>query len=79
LPVALRLGMLPPTAVTHGESSQAAVAGLAVMKPGMHPPVLTASCCAASQSPVATSTGIPPAAAVSSPGSCAWISSNPRE
>ena len=64
LPVGLRLGMLPPTVVTHGESSQTPVARLVVIWPGVHGP-LTARCCAASQSPLPTSTGIPFAAAVS--------------
>ncbi len=67
-----RFGTLPPTAVTHGESSHAAVSGVAVVFP--HCAFATARFCTTPQSPLATITGMPAAAADSRPGSCALIS-----
>src|SRR5258708_35623816 len=60
-----------PRAVTHGESSHAAVSGVAVVLP--HCALATARFCTTPQSPVATITGMPAAAADSRPGSCALI------
>ena len=74
-PAGLRFGTLPPSAVTHPESSQAAVSGVAEVFP--HWLLATARFCTTPQSPVATMTGMPAAAAASSPGSCAVISSWP--
>ena len=71
----LRFGTLPPTAVTQGESSHAAVSG--VPEVSSHCPLATARFWTTPQSPVATSTGMPAAAAASSPGSWARISALP--
>ena len=67
--------MLPPTAVIQGESSQAAVSGCCEAVP--HCELATGRFCTTPQSPVATSTGMPAAAAASSPGFCAVTCSAP--
>src|SRR6266702_6325887 len=69
--VLLTFGTVPPTAVTHGLSSQVAVSGPALVLP--HWALATARFCTTPQSPVAFSTGMPAAAAASGPGSLAWI------
>jgi hypothetical protein len=74
-PWLFRFGTLPPIAVTQGESSQAAVSGVAEVVP--HWLLAMARFCTTPQSPVATSTGMPAAAAVSSPASCEVISTGP--
>ena len=71
----LRFGTLPPTAVIHGESSQAAVSGVADVL--LHCALATARFCTTPQSPVATSTGTPFAAAVSSAAFCEVIWAGP--
>src|SRR6516165_3266020 len=71
-PLLLMFGTLPPIAVTQGESSQAAVSGPVEVLP--HWLLAIARFCTTPQSPVATSTGMPPAAAVSSPASWEVIS-----
>ena len=75
-PWLFKFGTLPPTAVTQGESSQAAVSGVAEVVP--HWLLAMARFCTTPQSPVATSTGMPAAAAVSSPASCEVISTGPE-
>ena len=67
--------MLPPTAVIQGESSQAAVSGVA--ETSWHCPLATARFCTTPQSPLATSTGTPAAAAVSSAAFCEVIWAGP--
>ena len=52
-----KFGTLPPTAVTQGESSQAAVSGVAEVL--SHWLLAMARFCTTPQSPVATSTGMP--------------------
>src|SRR5580704_1419910 len=75
--VLLTFGTVPPTAVTHGLSSQVAVSGPALVLP--HWALATARFCTTPQSPVAFSTGMPAAAADSGPGSLAWICAAPSE
>src|SRR5262249_59640230 len=75
-PVLLTFGTVPPTAVTHGLSSQVAVCGPALVLP--HWALATARFCTTPQSPVAFSTGMPAAAADSGPGSLAWICALPQ-
>src|SRR6201999_2502156 len=65
----LTSGTLPPTAVTHGESSQAAVDG--VLPASSHWAFASARFCTTPQSPVPSTKGIPALAAASSPGFCA--------
>src|SRR5215469_16812682 len=72
----LTFGTLPPTAVTHGLSSQVAVCGPVLVSP--HWALATARFCTTPQSPVAFSTGMPAAAADSGPGSLAWICALPK-
>src|SRR5438876_7942962 len=73
--VGLRFGTLPPTAVIHPESSQAAVSGVGEVC--WHCPLATARFCTTPQSPVATSTGTPAAAAVRSAAFCEVIWAGP--
>src|ERR1051326_6249792 len=73
--VVLTFGTVPPTAVTHGLSSQVAVSGPALVLP--HWALATARFCTTPQSPVAFSTGMPAAAVVIGPGSLAWICAAP--
>src|SRR6266496_1776116 len=74
--VLLTFGTVPPTAVTHGLSSQVAVSGPALVLP--HCALATARFCTTPQSPVAFVTGMPAAAAASGPGSLAWICAVPK-
>src|SRR5215471_5836440 len=75
-PWLFRFGTLPPIAVIQGESSQAAVSGVGEVVP--HWLLAMARFCTTPQSPVATSSGTPLAAAVSSAASCAVISAGPE-
>ena len=68
-------GTVPPTAVIQGESSHAAVSG--PWETSSHCPLATARFCTTPQSPVATTTGTPAAAADSSAAFCAVISCGP--
>jgi hypothetical protein len=74
--VLLTFGTVPPTAVTHGLSSQVAVCGPGLVLP--HWALATARFCTTPQSPVAFVTGMPALAAASGPGSLAWICAVPK-